>query len=457
MREITWRDEAGEHHAAWPSATEPPAGPVVAAGDMTRAADALRLARAGSHLVYRGDYHNARQLLTSMARRLGRSRPPLTGSLPARWRALRKWKREDHLLLSRLLVPVDAEARVPLRRAPDLRPALEPLLGEAAGRPSLLPLREVVGAVGAAEWRRRGVEVPALGGRVHPLHGVFAPIRGEYVSLVAAELDALPAGSLEGRRTFDVGTGTGVLALLLARRGAGVTATDVSPRAAACARDNAARFGVADRVEVLEADLFPPGRADLVLANPPWLPGGPETPLDQAVFDPGGDFLERFLAGLPDHLAPGGEGWLVFSDLAELLGLQPSGAVAASIAAAGLAVVGLRTTRPGHPRAADAGDPLHEARSRETVALYRLRPATATEPSALGSGAGEARGGRVDSGASGGGSGSRRRSTSSTSRRGVGRSSPPQPRRKRTCGKPRRPSASPSRLRRSGSSSGAPR
>jgi prophage antirepressor-like protein len=92
------------------------------------------------------------------------------------------------------------------------------------------------------------------------------------------------------------------------------------------------------------------------------------------VCDPGGGFLDRFLTGLRDHLAPGGEGWLVLSDLAEVLELRAPGAVEAAAAAAGLSVSALRSARPSHPRAADAGDPLHEARARETVTLYRLRP-----------------------------------------------------------------------------------
>jgi len=409
MRAVTWRDGSGEHLAAWPSASDPPAGPVGEAGDATRAAEALRRARAGEHLLYRGDWHNARQLLAAMARRLSASRPPLTGTLPARWRAWRRWRREDHQVLSRLLVPVEPDRTVPLRRAPDLRAALAPLLedGPEGALPALVPLREVVGAVGAAEWRRRGVPVPALGARVHPHHGVFAPVRGETAALVARALDALGPGALAGRTAFDVGTGTGVLAILLARHGARVLATDLSPRAVACARENAGRLGVAARVEVSCADLFPPGRADLVVANPPWLPGEPETPLDLAVYDaPGGGFLERFVAGLPGHLAPGGEGWLVLSDLAEHLGLRPAGEVARLAAAAGLEADALATARPSHPRARDASDPLHEARTREAVTLYRLRPAGASS-------------------AGGGGIGSSRRRTSSTGRRGVGRPSPP--------------------------------
>jgi methylase of polypeptide subunit release factors len=216
------------------------------------------------------------------------------------------------------------------------------------------------------------VEVPALGGRVHPHHGVFAPVRGEYVELVAAEL----AGrDLTGRRVFDVGTDTGVLAFLAARRGASVVATDVEPRAVACARENAERLGLTAAVEVREVSLFPEGRADLVLCNPPWIPADAHTPLERAVYDPGGRFLSAFLAGLPAHLAPGGEALLVLSDLAERIGLVARGWLEAAIGTAGLERVAVRSAPASHPRARDEDDPLHLARASEVTSLHVLRVA----------------------------------------------------------------------------------
>jgi methylase of polypeptide subunit release factors len=226
--------------------------------------------------------------------------------------------------------------------------------------------------IGAHEWRRKGVEVPALAARVHPHYGVYAPVRAEYVGLVAAAAAGWPA---RGKLAFDVGTGTGVLAFVLARAGARVVATDAEPRAVACARDNAERLGLAPAVEVVLADLFPEGdlRADLVVSNPPWLPAAAASPLERAVYDPDGAFLERLVLGLPARLAPGGEAWIVLSDLAELLGLRPPGHVAGLAARAGLAVVEVREAPAAHPRARDPGDPLHAFRARETTRLYRLR------------------------------------------------------------------------------------
>ncbi len=390
MNEIAWHDAAGDHRALWPSEGVPPPARVVAAGDRTTADEAFRRARAGESLLYAGDYHNARQLLAAMGRRLARGAgrrnresrgaghrrdpqgsravgPP--GGLAVAWAAERRRRLVEHEVLSRLVVPLGPDLSIELRRAPDVREACREAWGVTPPRPALAPLREILGIVGAHEWRRKGVEVAALGGRIHPHYGVFAPVRGEHVDLVAA---ALGDRRLEGTTAFDVGTGTGVLAILLARRGARVVATDREPRAVACARENAARLGVADRVEVVLADLFPAGRADLVVFNPPWIPGEAHTPLERAVFDPGDDAVSRFLAGLADHLAPSGECWLVMSDLAVLLGLRPPGWLAEAIARAGLAVRNARATRPSHPRARDRDDPLHAARSAETTTLYVL-------------------------------------------------------------------------------------
>jgi len=128
-------------------------------------------------------------------------------------------------------------------------------------------------------------------------------------------------------------------------------------------------------VEVRESDLFPEGQADLVLCNPPWIPADAHTPLERAVYDPGGRFLSRFVEGLAGHLAPGGEGWLVLSDLAERLGLREPGALEAAFAAAGLRRVEARTAPAIHPRSKEQEDPLHEARAGELTTLHVLRTA----------------------------------------------------------------------------------
>jgi methylase of polypeptide subunit release factors len=223
--------------------------------------------------------------------------------------------------------------------------------------------------IGAHEWRRKGVEIAALGARIHPHYGVFAPIRSEYVDLVAdAPLpEPMPA------MAFDIGTGTGVLAALLAERGIErVIATDMDLRAIVCARDNLRRMRLQEVISVVEADLFPQGRAPLIVCNPPWLPARPSSPLERAVYDPDSQMLRGFLSGLAAHLEPNGEGWLILSDLAEHLGLRSRETLLGWIADAGLVVRERIDVKPKHPRVSDREDALHAARAKEVTSLWRL-------------------------------------------------------------------------------------
>lgn len=337
---------------------------------------AHRLACEGTAILWRGDFQNGRQLLQAMARRADakpRKKPKPPTSLTEAFNQHRLAQSQRARVLGSLLIPVGADYSIALRRAPDMREALVEGWGphEANSEASVASLRELLGLTGAHEWRKKGVQITALAGRIHPHYGVFSPVRGEYIGLVAAA--PLPALSGAHRLAFDIGTGTGVLAALLARRGvARVVATDQDARAIVCARENIARLGLAERVQVLQTDMFPDGRAPLVVCNPPWVPARPSSPLEHAIFDPDSRMLRAFLSGLTAHLEPSGEGWLILSDLAEHLGLRSREGLLDLIATAGLKVLGKSDMKPHHPRAADASDPLHAARKAELTALWRL-------------------------------------------------------------------------------------
>jgi hypothetical protein len=107
------------------------------------------------------------------------------------------------------------------------------------------------------------------------------------------------------------------------------------------------------------------------------VPAQPSSPVEYAVYDPDSRMLRGFLGGLAAHLESGGEGWLIISDLAEHLGLRSRDELLGWIAAGGLKVLGRIDTRPKHPKARDASDPLHAARAAEVTSLWRLGRASA--------------------------------------------------------------------------------
>jgi SAM-dependent methyltransferase len=360
-----------EGESAWRGeGARPPPEQVRPVDDRLTASAALARLRRGEWLVYRGNFKNARQLLAALGRRLQATARGVPLDI---FRTQRRAREREHEILSRLLVELDAAGRLRLHDAADVGEAVRWRWGEP--REGLVPLRQLLGVVGAFEWYRRGVPVAGLHGKLHPRYGVFLPTRPEYPELAAAIPD--PAG----RVVFDVGAGTGVLGFLLLERGAArVIATDIEPSAVASATEDARALGFGERFEARVGGLFPEGRADVVVCNPPWLPGEARTALDLAVYDPGEGFLRGFVAGLREHLAPGGAGYLLLSDFAERLGLRGAGTLETLAAEAGLTLEPLARASPRHGRAKDPDDPLHALRSAEVVTLYRL--ASAAQPEA---------------------------------------------------------------------------
>ncbi|MEZ4400520.1 MAG: peptide chain release factor N(5)-glutamine methyltransferase [Kofleriaceae bacterium] len=145
--------------------------------------------------------------------------------------------------------------------------------------------------------------------------------RSDTETVVQLVLDRLGADKARPRRGLDLCTGSGALAVTLARElpGLAVIATDLSAAAAAVATGNAARNQVSARVEVRVGDLFAPVDGlsfDLIVANPPYIRTDELAGLDREVqqeprlaLDGGADGLDlyrRLVAGLAPHLAPGG-------------------------------------------------------------------------------------------------------------------------------------------------------
>ena len=379
---IGWEEDGVTHSALWRSENGiRPHQKLVIADDTLTADAAYRMACEGTAILWRGDFQNARQLLQALARRVDktskksvRSKKDFHQSQLDIFNLHRLAQSQRARTLGMLLIECTAEHHIDLRRAPDIAQACEEAYGPTQSS-YLVSLRELLGVVGAHEWRKKGVLIPALSGtqafHIHPHYGVFSPIRGEYIDLVNQA--PLP-GILDSYSiAFDIGVGTGILSIVLASRGiAKIIATDLDQRALDCAKDNIERSNFAKQIELLKTNLFPEGKAALIVCNPPWLPARPSSPLEGAIYDPNSQMLTGFLSGLKDHLLPEGEAWLVLSDLAEYLGLRSREQLQAWFDDAGVKVIDRMNIKPHHKKVFDQTDPLHVARSKEVTSLWRL-------------------------------------------------------------------------------------
>jgi len=177
--------------------------------------------------------------------------------------------------------------------------------------------------------------------------------RPETELVAEAAIAALPGGG----RLLDLCTGTGCIALsaALARPGATVVATDLSPEALALAAENAAALGA--RAELLLGDLFAPlpagARFDVLVSNPPYVPTGELPGLSREVrreprlaLDGGPDglaLLRPIVSGAAARLLPGGR---LLVEMHE----SHAGPLLELARAAGLAEVAVRKDLAGLPR-----------------------------------------------------------------------------------------------------------
>jgi len=372
---ISWVEGGRTQSARWQSEAGVVAPKrLLIADDAINADTAYRLACEGTAILWRGDFQNAKQLLQAIARRCERMNPSKKNkqetapiSLKQAFNLHRVAQAQRARVLGMLLIEVGEHYKIPLKRAPDFSQACLEAYGEFTS-PFVVSLRELQGLIGAHEWRKKGVPIEAINAKIHPHYGVFSPIRGEYLALLAKA--QLPSTEL----AFDIGTGTGVISALLAKRGIKkIIATDQDPRAINCAQENITRLGLQSQITLKQTNMFPEGKAPLIVCNPPWLPAKPSSPIEFAIYDPESRMLLAFLNGLKTHLTDDGEGWLIMSDFAEHLGLRDKDELGNAIEQAGLYIEEKLDIKPKHGKVMDETDRLHQARNAEVTSLWRLK------------------------------------------------------------------------------------
>lgn len=373
LAHIHWEQDGLQRQAIWYSEAQPlPPSQVMFVDDTITANKAIELARDGVGLIWSGDYQNARELLKAILRRLDRK--PRVGSQKAPTGPTEIFVQHRSQLgikaqiTEHILIMLSKDFAIKLRRGQDVQEACQEVIG-LINEPIVMPLKVLLALVSAHEWRKKKIRVKHLSQPITPYFGVFSPVRGEYLDLIVQMTN-----SKFQKMAFDIGVGTGVLSILLTQKGyQQIIGTDIEPRAIACAQENIKNHGLEDRISVIQADIFPQGRADLIVCNPPWIPAIPSSPIEWAIFDPESQFLKKFLAGLKDHLQEDGQAWLIISDIAEHLQLRSREELMTWIKDAGLKLEKKVDVVPKHPKIQDTEDTLHFAREKELTSLWVLK------------------------------------------------------------------------------------
>ena len=369
-----WLEKKGSQQAIWHSeANLPLPKKVLLADDTMKADEAYRLACEGTAFLYKGDFQNAKQLLQAITRRVDRKPAKLSADMKEAFHQHRARQIQRASITNKILIELN-HGSCNLSRAPDLKEiiaqSIEGINIDKIPAKIVLSLKELLGMIGAYEWRKKGVYIDALSANIHAHYGVYSPVRGEYLTLI----NDAPLNNV--KTAFDIGTGTGVIAAILVTRGVkAVMATDNNIRALKCANDNITALDLKQYIELEQADLYPKGhkKTDLIVCNPPWLPAKANAPIEHAIYDPNCTMLRGFLNGVQTHLNENGEAWLILSNLAEHLGLRTAEELSAWIKDAGLNIVEKQDIAPKHAKSSDQSDPLYAARVKEITSLYRLK------------------------------------------------------------------------------------
>ncbi len=281
-------------------------------GATTTPAEAAARLLSDETLILKGEYHLGERVLSQLRANL--RPPPDDAGYPAH-RAFRLAFRQS---ARRLLAPI-VRHRVALRGAPQIG-FLRELYPDVST--FSLPFSDIQELSHAWRVYEEGVHLAVLGYRLHPFYGTYVPSRTLHLELFGTWLSRY-SGSRG--RAIDVGTGCGVLALMLCKAGfARVLATDCSPNAVESVRRQIQRrrasleLSCGDLLTGHRAPAEPADLADLIVFNPPWTPGDVDSLLDRSLYYDD-DLFERFFSQAAERLAPDGRIALVFSNLITLV------------------------------------------------------------------------------------------------------------------------------------------
>jgi len=242
--------------------------------------------------------------------------------------------------IHRLLLIARGDGLIDVQNPPDTT-GLQEWLEETTGdREFLIPLRRLQRVLTDMQRARDGIFMDILDGTITILPHVYVP-SDQSVPAMFMEYRHL----IESRSVLDMGTGTGVLALMATRLGASrVIGTDSNPYAVKNARINVERLDLTGIVEIRgPADLFDSVQGEtfhVILFNAPWIQGEPQTLYDTANYDPEYRVLDCFLKSAPEYMALDGAILLQYSNVSERKGEDSIIHLERAVKTNGLKIVG---------------------------------------------------------------------------------------------------------------------
>ena len=266
---------------------------------------ALKELESGSTLTVRGSYATAISLYSWLKNRIS-SKHPVYDHISSR-----KARRVLNETASKILAGIKGH-RIDLQRAPEI-PWLKEFYPD--NQDFLIPLPELLGMNGAWQWYKNGVTYPVHGQRLHPFYGVYFPARTEHLVMFDNWLSDNTGKFSSG---LDIGTGCGILAIIMAKHGIeNIHATDINPNAVYSSSLEFARLKTVKQISVEKASLFGSPREvrGLVVINPPWIPGECLNMMDRGIYYEKG-FFENFFSEAGKRMAPGSTLAIIFSNFA---------------------------------------------------------------------------------------------------------------------------------------------
>lgn len=212
------------------------------------------------------------------------------------------------------LLWIQIEQLTPTISGSDVATILPMLYSESTFKLSFVHLQELAGA---QQRFASGIHYPVLGHRLHPFYDVYAPSRTEHLELFATWLSQYTG---DRSSAVDVGTGSGILALMMSKAGIPyITATDQNPNAIYSVGLEIERHAPEAKIQLSCCDLMSGSTSSpLIVFNPPWIPGDSVSSVDEALFFNGGLF-ERFFDQAQQKLSKNGTLVLIFSNILTLL------------------------------------------------------------------------------------------------------------------------------------------